>query len=204
MSDASIEKVADPPRLGTGLRERILRVAAGFFAQRGYQATSIRQVVEACGCTKPALYYHFTNKEALYLEALQNETSLLTALVADSLEAQGDVRRQLERGLKAFLVHLEDHPMEMRLLMRAELQPEEGAPDFDFESIRDLHLSMVRRLLQRGVETGEIRADLDLDDATYAINGMVDQRVHLWLCGVSMPHDIVTRIMDIFFRGVGA
>ena len=50
------------------LRTRILREATRLFAEKGYAATSVREVVEASGCTKPALYYYFKSKDALFLE----------------------------------------------------------------------------------------------------------------------------------------
>ncbi|MBK8207113.1 MAG: TetR/AcrR family transcriptional regulator [Planctomycetes bacterium] len=49
----------------TCTRSTILRQAAKLFAQRGYDAVSVREIVEAAGCTKPSLYYHFGSKEGL-------------------------------------------------------------------------------------------------------------------------------------------
>ncbi len=40
-------------------REQMLDAAAALFEQRGYQATSVRQIAERVGCTEAALYYHF-------------------------------------------------------------------------------------------------------------------------------------------------
>jgi AcrR family transcriptional regulator len=46
-------------------RARILEVATELFYARGYAGTSIRDIAEALGLTKGALYYHFAGKEAL-------------------------------------------------------------------------------------------------------------------------------------------
>src|SRR4051812_50089081 len=43
----------------------IARVAARLFARHGYDATSVRMIVEAAGVTKPTLYYYFGSKEGL-------------------------------------------------------------------------------------------------------------------------------------------
>lgn len=53
----------------TDTRQRILDVAAGQFAARGYAGTSIRDIADALGVTKAALYYHFSSKEEI-LQAL--------------------------------------------------------------------------------------------------------------------------------------
>ena len=87
--------------------------------------------------------------------------------------------------------------------MRAELQPDEGQPHFDFDSIRGLHTGLITSMLRTGVERGEIRFDVDLEDAALGLAGMVDQRIRLWLVGVEPPADVGSRIIRIFFDGVG-
>lgn len=184
------------------LRARILAEATRLFARKGYSATSVREVVEASGCTKPALYYYFRSKDALFLEALREGTSVITRILEESMPTV-TVRDVMRGGLQSFIAHIYDHPMEMRLLMRAELQPDEGQPQFDFESLRARHLELIKRMLAVGVESGEIRKDVDLEDAAWAIGGMVDQRMQLWLLGTPLPDDLADRLLDIFFRGVG-
>ena len=49
----------------TDTRERILAAARELFAQRGAQRTSLRDIADKLGITKPALYYHFDSREAL-------------------------------------------------------------------------------------------------------------------------------------------
>src|ERR1700733_9696656 len=53
-------------------RRQILRAALKHFANGGYAATSVQQIVGAAKVSKPALYYHFRDKAALF-EALVNE-----------------------------------------------------------------------------------------------------------------------------------
>jgi len=47
----------------TDTRERILATASGLFAERGFAGTSIRDISDALGVTKAALYYHFASKD---------------------------------------------------------------------------------------------------------------------------------------------
>ena len=48
------------------IAERIARSAARLFASEGYDATSVRNIVEAAAVTKPTMYYYFDSKEALH------------------------------------------------------------------------------------------------------------------------------------------
>ncbi|MGC4175889.1 TetR/AcrR family transcriptional regulator [Demequina sp.] len=57
----STDTFADARRTDT--RDRIIRVAAGLFADRGFAGTSIRDISDALGVTKAALYYHFASKD---------------------------------------------------------------------------------------------------------------------------------------------
>jgi len=53
-------------------RERILEAALSVFSQRGYEAASMDEIAEAVGLSKAALYGHFANKVALFLEVLHH------------------------------------------------------------------------------------------------------------------------------------
>lgn len=54
-----------------GTKERILEVARELFAKQGVQKTSMREIADQLGITKPALYYHFTSREDLVRSIVQ-------------------------------------------------------------------------------------------------------------------------------------
>ncbi len=188
---------------GSDLRARILAEATRLFASKGYAATSVREVVEACGCTKPALYYYFRSKEALFLEAIRAETEFITALIRSHVSREGSARWHMTESMRLYLEHVRANPMGMRLLFRAELQPDEGQPEFDFVTLRATHNAIAHRMLEHGVANGEVRPDVDLEDATMAIMGMADRWFQEWLRGGTLPLDLPQRVMGIFFDGVG-
>jgi TetR/AcrR family transcriptional repressor of nem operon len=55
---------------GEATRRRLVEVAAGVFAQRGYAATTMNDLIAASGLTKGAFYFHFPSKEQLALAVL--------------------------------------------------------------------------------------------------------------------------------------
>jgi AcrR family transcriptional regulator len=75
-------------------RARIFREAARIYAFKGYAGTSIREIAEAAGVTKPLVYYHFESKERLYLalllEAMDRWQAEVVAIVVrpDSAKAR--------------------------------------------------------------------------------------------------------------------
>jgi AcrR family transcriptional regulator len=67
-SQAAISINSDPSGVNVPApsgAEHLARVALRLFAQKGYTATSVNEIVEAAGVTKPMLYYYFKSKEQL-------------------------------------------------------------------------------------------------------------------------------------------
>jgi TetR/AcrR family transcriptional regulator len=200
--DASPQSAAQPSR--GGMRSVILRAAAELFAARGYNATSVREVVERAGCTKPTLYYYFQNKEQLFLEALRDRTAIFTDVVDGALSRPGTVRERFRDAMRATVEQLRGDPITHRLLVTAERRPDHGQPPFDFEGVRQAHLEACQALLREGMATGETRADLNVEEAALAFFGMIDHRLAMSLQGRPLPEDYAEQAIDLFFRGVGA
>src|SRR5437764_113844 len=88
----------------------IARVAARLFATQGYDATSVRTIVEAAGVTKPTLYYHFGSKEGLAQALLTVPMSQLGAALRTIVAAPGDPVLMLERFVEAHFDFCREDP----------------------------------------------------------------------------------------------
>lgn len=64
-------------------RELILEQAAALFAQRGYPATSMNEVAQACGLSKPTLYHYFRDKDALLVNIAEEHVTRLQTVVQE-------------------------------------------------------------------------------------------------------------------------
>jgi len=78
-------------------REELLELSVPLFAQRGYDGVSMRDVAAAVGLTQAALYYHFTDKDQLYLDAVAYEFRVREAALKDMLAGNGPPLERLER-----------------------------------------------------------------------------------------------------------
>lgn len=184
------------------LARRILREAIVLFATHGFAGTSIRQVVSAAGCTKPALYYYFANKEELYLRAVDDALAQLDVLES-VVDGGGSVRERMLAGLDGLRAHVQERPEALRLLFRAEMRKEEGQPEVDLRSFRARDLQRIEGLLREGVLRGELRPDLDVRDAAVALVGTAHLHLQLWLDGTPLPPDLGSRVVTLFFAGIG-
>jgi AcrR family transcriptional regulator len=63
-------------------RARIQQVALDLFAEKGYEATSLREIAEQLGVTKAALYYHFKTKDEIVESLAEDWISQVRELVA--------------------------------------------------------------------------------------------------------------------------
>ncbi len=97
-------------------RHQLFAVALELFAHRGYRATTMDDIAEAAGVTKPLLYQHFSSKRALYLELVDSiAKDLLTAVGHGVAQAEGP-RQQVELGFAAYFRLVVSHEAEFRLL----------------------------------------------------------------------------------------
>ena len=81
----------------SGGRDAILDTSAKLFSQHGYKEVSIRDIAQACGMTNAALYYHFKNKEDLFLAMLQRDHEQTLAALQEAANGPGDLREDLKR-----------------------------------------------------------------------------------------------------------
>ena len=87
-------------------REQILARAAELFARQGYSATSMNQVAEACGVSKPSLYHYVRDKDRLLVEIAEGHVAKLNALVdevqREALAPEARVRRLIQAFLEVY------------------------------------------------------------------------------------------------------
>jgi len=91
-----------------GTKALILATAQRLFDDQGYDATSLRQIAEAVGMTKAAVYYHYPAKEHLLLELTRPLLDAMSDMVARlrSDGDGGDPRAALASYLDLFVDHL--------------------------------------------------------------------------------------------------
>jgi AcrR family transcriptional regulator len=97
-------------------RHQLLDVALTVFAERGFHSTSMNDVADAAGVTKPVLYQHFTSKRALYLELLRVVGDRLADAVVEATTSAATPRDQVENGISAYFKFVVDQQAAFWLL----------------------------------------------------------------------------------------
>lgn len=100
-------------------RTRIQQVALELFTERGYEATSLREIAERLEVTKAALYYHFRAKDEIAASLFEDQLAQLDALIvwAQGQPRSVETRREFVRRY-ADLLHSGRHFELMRFVER--------------------------------------------------------------------------------------
>ena len=94
----------------------ILARAAELFAHRGYPATSMNQVAEACGLSKATLYHYHKDKYALLVSIADSHVSRLQAVVDEVLAEARPPQAQMRELVRALLEEYADAQHAHRVL----------------------------------------------------------------------------------------
>jgi len=139
-------------------RARILTEAARLFVASGYHGVSMREVAAAVGVTKPALYHHYEDKEALFLAMLEGTLAGLGRLVGHAA-AQRGIRAQLETLVSDLLASAPEQRVGLQLA--GELRHVSPGRRAAFESeYRRVWMGGLTELIEGAAVQGQLRADL--------------------------------------------
>ena len=84
-------------------RLQLFEVAREKFSEQGFHSTSMDEIAEAAGVTKPVLYQHFPSKRALYVELLEDTGRELLTALADATGRAGSGHERVELGIARVL-----------------------------------------------------------------------------------------------------
>src|SRR5215211_1153759 len=90
------ERVGDREGEGDG-RQRLLDAARDLFLARGYAAVSIGEIAAAAGVSRAAPYYHFKDKEDLFVQIFVREMDRTKAAIGEIIRSDLSFRERLER-----------------------------------------------------------------------------------------------------------
>ena len=185
------------------VRQRLLTGATELFARKGYAATTVREIVQAAGVTKPALYYYFQNKEGIYLELMREAKARFEALLDSGRKEIGAVRdRVLSISEQIFQLFLDQIEI-ARLGLSIHYGPAQGAPFIDFNAFNLKFHALMERLVREGIRKGEFRKG-NVTDMTWAVLGAINVAIgsQLWHPEKSPGRKGLVRILNVIFEGI--
>jgi TetR/AcrR family transcriptional regulator len=140
-------------------RDRVIDAAQAIFARDGYAGAKMQDIADRVGIQRPSLFYHFKNKEALFVAAHEQVFARIEPVFRESLAANGDPFVQLDRVSRAVLAVMTDEPDFARLVARTSVDRHPAAVAIVrtyLQPLVDLSVAFVRDGQRRGVFRGDI------------------------------------------------
>jgi len=144
-------------------REELTRVAARLFAERGYQGTSLGDLADALGLQKPSLYHHIASKEDLLWDVAREGAAAFHGAL-DAVPAEAPAPERIRLALRAHLAVVAGQ-LDVATVFVREWRFLTGERHEEFVAERRRYEERLRELFRDGVESGELRTDLDVATA---------------------------------------
>jgi AcrR family transcriptional regulator len=178
-------------------RQSLEDAAARLFARKGYANTTVDDIVEDAGVSKPALYRHFESKKHLHMTLLEHHRDGLAATALKAgFESDGDIDARLHHMIDAWFSYVEEHPYSWLLF-----RDTTGDPD-----VQALYLDLHKR--QRDTDVALLREftpgipERELEPLGETIRSCLHGLARLWLDRPDIERDALVAAMMRVLRGI--
>jgi len=188
----------------TAVREKLLESAIDIFNQRGYAASTVREIVEASGVTKPVLYYYFGSKEGIYTEIMTQVLENFGQSLAEPGLPGANARARIQHLCEKIYAMAHENFKVVRLIFSIFYGPPQGAPScFRPETFHDLFHEAIVKLVREGIRSGEFSGTRE-DIMAYAIEGVFNFTIDLELAppGRSIGMEGLRSVLEVIFAGM--
>lgn len=194
-----------PPTTDT--EERLLDHSLTLFAEKGYEAASVREIIEATGVTRPVLYYYCSSKEDLFKRLVHWKHDEAYRELGNNVgETKGCVNR-LRAIMRGSFVFCATDPRVPRLMFQTYFGPTiPGISEFMAE-VAKLRFLIVHQVMQEGLDAGELVGG-DAASLSMVFCCIMDQHINV-LVRTPKPKkrltpELADSLVDVFLYGLGS
>lgn len=186
-------------------RDKILRAATSVFAEKGFEAASMDDIVQASGVSKGGIYWHFKSKDemiaAVFRELFEQEIEQMAALVV----AGGSASDRLAQIMRASVADVQalDAELPFTLEIYAQAARQEALGEV-LQAYFSRYHAMLTELVAQGVAQGEFRP-VDPADTALTLMSLFEGLLLLWV----FSHDAldlsrqVEASLSLLLAGIG-
>lgn len=183
-------------------RERILDAALNIFSRKGYYDTRLDEIVEASHTSKGSIYFHFPNKERLFLALVDQFADLLERRVQDTIAPQQKGMKRVRVALETTLQTFGKYRLPAKILL---VQAVGLGSTFEAKrnEVNDRFARLIEVNLIESIEVGDI-APVDTQVVSLAWMGAIYNVVIHWVnTGEPEPDRIMSTLLPILLHSVG-
>lgn len=183
-------------------KDRILDAALNIFSHKGFHDTRLDEIVEESSTSKGAIYFHFPNKERLFLALVDQFADLLERRVVEAIQQEemgmARVRAALETCLDTFGRYR--RPAKILLVQAVGLG---NTFENKRAEVTDRFARLIEVYLQEAIDVGDVKP-VDTEVISYAWMGAVYSLVIRWVnTGEPEPQRILDNLLPVLLNSVG-
>ncbi len=188
-----------PPR--DDRKAQIFETAGRLFAEKGYERTSLQEVADVLGVTKPALYYYYRSKETLLFEITTFVMDRVLADIGQVVDSEQPPLDKLRDLIRRYIRFFARHPHELTIMSTQ-------VDSLDTEHRRTIterqrrYLAQVRTIV-RELLAQQPERDLDETAVAFALLGGMNW-IFKWYdpAGRISPDKLADDFMNLFSHGL--
>lgn len=158
-------------RKATATRKRLLDAALEVMSRKGYTEATVEEIAQEAGVSKGLAYYHFKSKSEMATEMLENVIEEF-AVSFERIAAESASARE---ALDSMLNYLADYLARNGRFCRfyfSELWRDGRVWSDEMRGIENRLIAVISSQIQRGIDSGELRGEIDAEFAAVACIGL--------------------------------
>jgi len=182
--------------------ERLIAAASRLFAEKGYESTSVQEVVMAAGVTKGAMYHYFGSKDDLLYEIYHRVLVMQTERLETFARGEGPIEERLRAAAIDVVVTSTQNLDDLTVFFRS-MHMLEPAKQRAIRTERRRYHERFRAMVEEGQRAGVFRDDVSADLAVHYFFGAL-HHLPTWFraSGRMAGRDVGAAFVDLLFRGL--
>lgn len=166
-------------------KNTILKAARKLFLDKGFKSVTVDNIAAKASLSKGSIYLYFDSKEEIYTQILIADTIEFHKSISDFSVKQESASSLLlnfgELYVNYFLSDQELFRILMDFMLRAEQMNLTNEQRNQLIAMTNDNIQIVAQILQKGVESGEFRENIDVRQGQNAIWGLLNGVIALYL-----------------------
>lgn len=184
-------------------RQRLLDAAEEVFAEKGYHGAVVDDIIRRSDSSKGGFYFHFPNKQAIFLALVDALAPKLTGAVERAIAAEPDPIAQMGAALRTLLDMFAKHRKLTKILLVEAVGLGHGF-DEQLMRTRGYFAAFIKQYLDKAIAAGAIAAR-DTEIVSWAWLGAINEIVVRWLV-THQPErleDVYPQLQALLLSSVG-
>ena len=183
-------------------KQKIKEAAIELFSQKGYSATTMRQIAQKAGLASGSLYNYLKRKSDLLIDIHRDFIDEVIEKTNFREQDKELCEEKLREIFKTFMKAIFENKLSFKILLEQETFLPTAARK---EVIRNVHLLKegINRIIEEGIKRGEMRT-MDSKMATFCVFALCNYSLR-WINpkGAYSYEELGKNFFEIFFRGIG-